>query len=348
MDIRAPMHCILPPVLLDQLAREANDVIRNAALDTLQFDQKFRIARAEMASRLGGRLVQPITFGRIGGTPQRTVYDQKHGTNQTPGTVVRAEGQPAAADAAINDAYDGLGWTYQFYWEMFQRDSIDGQGLPMQGLVHYGTNYDNAFWDNVGHMFFGDGDGQILTQTTKGIDVVGHELTHGVTQHQANLTYSGQSGALNESISDVFGIQIKQYALGKQDVNTSDWLIGAEVVGPALKPALRSMKAPGTVNKYDRQPADMDHYVAGGDVHVNSGIPNRAFYTVATQLGGHAWDAAGKIWYATLCDTALSSGATFQDFAKLTLAHAQRTYGAGSKEAKAVQAGWDAVKVPLA
>ena len=114
----------------------------------------------------------------------------------------------------------------------------------MLGLVHYGRNYDNAFWDNAGHMFFGDGDGQILTQTTAGIDVIGHELTHGVTQHEANLTYSGQSGALNESISDVFGIQVKQMAL-KQDVTQSDWLIGADIVGPELKPALRSMKAPG-------------------------------------------------------------------------------------------------------
>jgi Zn-dependent metalloprotease len=341
---RDSRHCILPPNVLDRLAREGDEATRNAALDTLQFDQKFRLARAEMASRIGGRQVQPVTFARLGGMPQRTIYDQQHGTNQTPGKAVRAEGQPAAADLAINQAYDGLGFTYNFYWTTFQRDSIDGQGLPMLGLVHFGTNYDNAFWDNVGHMFFGDGDGQILTQTTAGIDVVGHELTHGVTQHQANLTYSGQSGALNESISDVFGIQIKQFALN-QDVTTSDWLIGADIVGPPLKPALRSMKAPGKANPHDTQPADMDHYVQGGDVHINSGIPNYAFYVVATTLGGHAWDAAGKIWYATLCDTALSPGATFEDFARLTWVHAQRAYGAGSKETLAVKAGWDAVKV---
>lgn len=340
-----PLHCILPPHLLDRLARVGDAATRTAALDTMQLDQMFRVARAEMASRVGGRTAEPITFARIGGTPQRTIYDQQHSTSQSPGKVVRAEGQDPAADIVVNQAYDGLGYTYNFYWTNFQRDSIDSQGLPMLGMVHYGSNYDNAFWDNVRHMFFGDGDGQILTQTTAGIDVVGHELTHGVTQHQANLTYSGQSGALNESISDVFGIQVKQFAL-KQNVTTSDWLIGADIVGPALKPALRSMKAPGTANPHDTQPADMDHYVAGGDVHVNSGIPNRAFYVVATTLGGNAWDAAGKIWYATLCDAALSSGAAFQDFSKLTLVHAQRTYGAGSKEANAVQAGWDAVKVP--
>jgi Zn-dependent metalloprotease len=345
--VRQPLHCILPPDLLDRLVRAGDDATRNAALDTLRFDHMFRLARAETASRIGGPRAQPITFARIGGAPQRTIYDQQHSTNQTPGKVARAEGQAPVADAAINQAYDGLGYTYNFYWTTFQRDSIDGQGLPMLGLVHYGSNYDNAFWDNVRHMFFGDGDGQILTQTTAGIDVVGHELTHGVTQHQANLTYSGQSGALNESISDVFGIQVKQFAL-KQNVTQSDWLIGADIVGPALKPALRSMKAPGTANSHDKQPDSMDKYVPGGDVHINSGIPNKAFYVVATTLGGQAWDAAGKIWYATLCDAALSPGATFTDFAKLTVKHAQRSYGTTSKEAQAVKAGWDAVKVPSA
>jgi Zn-dependent metalloprotease len=142
----------------------------------------------------------------------------------------------------------------------------------------------------------------------------------------------------------VFGIQVKQLALN-QDVTQSDWLIGADIVGPALKPALRSMKAPGTANPHDTQPADMDGYVQGGDVHTNSGIPNHAFYVIATTLGGHAWDAAGKIWYATLTDAALAAGSTFQDFAKLTLIHAQRTYGATSAEAVAVKAGWDAAKV---
>jgi len=218
--------------------------------------------------------------------------------------------------------------------------------MPLLGLVHYGRNYDNAFFDGAGHMFFGDGDGRILTETTAGIDVIGHELTHGVTQNEANLVYSGQSGALNESISDVFGIQVKQMVL-KQDVTQSDWLIGADIVGPALKPALRSMKEPGKANPHDTQPADMDHYVPGGDVHTNSGIPNHAFYVVATTLTGHAWDAAGPIWYAALCDPALQPNASFQLFARLTLKHAQQRYGATSKEAQAVQAGWAAVKLKL-
>lgn len=252
----------------------------------------------------------------------------------------------SVGDTAVNQAYDGLGATYEYYWDLFQRDSIDGQGMPLLGLVHFGERYGNAFWDNAGHMFFGDGDGRILTQTTAGIDVIGHELTHGVTQHEANLVYSGQSGALNESLSDVFGIQVKQRVLD-QTVDASDWLIGADIVGTELKPALRSMKEPGSAHPHDDQPADMDGYVDGGDVHTNSGIPNRAFCVTATELGGHSWDAAGPIWYTTLSDPRLSSTASFSSFAKLTVLHAQQAHGQSSKEAQAVQTGWEAVNVPL-
>jgi Zn-dependent metalloprotease len=342
---RNALRCILPPGLLDRLARSDQEAVRRSALDALRLDARFRIARAESASRTGGRSTAPVTFARIGGKPNRTIYDQDHGTSQTLGRVVRAEGQPATEDEAATQAYDGLGFTYDYYWSVFQRDSIDGQGQKLDGCVHFGDAYPNAFWD--GHaMFFGDGDGQVLTQTTAGIDVIGHELTHGVTQFEANLVYSGQSGALNESVSDVFGIQVKQQALG-QDVTTSDWLIGADIVGPALRPALRSMKEPGKANPHDDQPADMDGYVDGGDVHTNSGIPNHAFYVLATTLGGNAWDAAGPIWYATLRDARLTPTATFQEFARLSVRNAMMVYGAQSKQADAVRQSWEAVKVPL-
>lgn len=346
MCAHSPLQCILPPGLLHKLARTGKAEVRASALATLALDHKFRLARAETAARRGGRMAQVVTFSRIGGQANRTIYEQRHSTVQTPGKVVRREGQRPVSDAAVNQAYDGLGATYNYYWANYQRDSIDGQGLALLGLVHYGTDYDNAFWDNAGHMFFGDGDGKLLTETTAGIDVIGHELTHGVTQHEANLVYSGQSGALNESISDVFGIQVKQMALG-QDVTKSDWLIGADIVGPELKPALRSMIKPGTANPQDDQPADMDGYVDGGDVHTNSGIPNRAFAETALALGGNSWDAAGPIWYATLTDPQLISHATFADFARLTVVQARRRYGTTSKEVDAVRGGWEAVKLRL-
>jgi Zn-dependent metalloprotease len=327
-----PLRCILPPNVLDRLARSDDPDVRASALDAIRVDARFRIARAESASRTGGRATAPVTFARIGGSPNRTIYDQNHGSSQTLGRVVRAEGQPETDDLAATEAYDGLGRTYEYFWTTFQRDSIDGQSRTLHGCVHQGENYPNAFWDGRA-MFFGDGDGQMLTRTTAGVDVIGHELTHGVTQFEANLVYSGQSGALNESISDVFGIQIKQRALG-QDVTTSDWLIGADIVGPALQPALRSMKDPGQANPHD-------------DVHTNSGIPNKAFYVLATTLGGNAWDTAGPIWYATLRDARLTPTATFQEFARLSVRNAMMIYGAQTTEADAVRGSWEAVKVPL-
>jgi len=344
------MHaCILPPDLILRLAQEASPERRLALLETLELDHSFRQTRAEVAGRRAG--LQPLPgIARPGGTPSRQIFDQQNSTAQTPGTLARGEGDPPAADDAINEAYDNFGYTYDLYWQVFQRNSIDNQGMTIQGLVHYGTSYDNAFWDGAGHMFFGDGDGQLLTQTTKGLDVIGHELTHGVTQHEANLTYSGQSGALNESISDVFGSLVKQYHLN-QAADQADWLIGADIVGPQLAPALRSMKAPGTANPHDNQPADMDHYVHtaqdNGGVHTNSGIPNRAFYVVATTIGGNAWQAPGVIWYDALTDPQLQPAATFSSFAGITLRHARIRFGAASAQASAVQAGWDAVKVPV-
>ncbi|WP_250290619.1 M4 family metallopeptidase [Frankia sp. CiP1_Cm_nod1] len=346
-----PLHCIVPPDLLARIVREGEtEEERAAALRTLQLDHSFRLARAETAARSGGREARPTTFGRQGGRPQRTIYDQHHQEIQTPGTPVRSEGQPATGDPAVDEAYDGFGATYDFYWRIFDRDSIDGQGQPLLGGVHYGENYANAIWD-AGRMFFGDGDGQQLTRTTAGLDVIAHELTHGVTQHEANLVYSGQSGALNESISDVMGSLVKQYRLS-QKASDADWLIGTDIVGPAFGPALRSLKAPGTANRHDDQPADMNHYVhtASGDggVHTNSGIPNRAFYIVADTLGGFAWEAPGAIWYATLRDPELAHPSPeFRTFARITLRQAQQIYGPTSDEAQAVRDGWDAVKVPL-
>jgi Zn-dependent metalloprotease len=267
------------------------------------------------------------------------------GTEVLPGTRVRAAGGPASGDPAVDEAARGITGALALFAEVYGRRSFDGRGAPVSLTVHYGRDYDNAFWDGT-QLVFGDGDGQVFGSFTKPIDVCGHEFTHAVTQYTANLTYSGQSGALNESVSDVFGSLVKQKALG-QDAASADWLIGADIVGPALKPALRSMKDPGHANPYDDQPADMDGYVVGGDVHTNSGIPNHAFYVVATTYGGNAWEAPGHIWYQTLLDPQLSPNSTFAKFARVTLSQAAALYGPTSREYDAVYAGWEAVKVPV-
>ena len=208
-------------------------------------------------------------------------------------------------------------------------------------------------------MVFGDGDNYFFNRFTVALDIIGHELTHGVTEYEAGLDYIGQSGALNESISDVFGSLIKQYSL-RQTAEQADWLIGqslftANVQGcQGQAPALRSMKAPGTafcdpILGQDPQPTHMRDFVYtaedNGGAHINSGIPNFAFYKVATKIGGFAWERAGRIWYETLRDSRLSAGANFQAFARLTLENAEALYGRESREARAVQEAWDEVGV---
>jgi Zn-dependent metalloprotease len=316
-------------------------------LNTLALDATHRVQRMTLQmSAVAPR--QVVT----GAAPQvhRTIYTA--GNRETkPGTLVRAEGQAPGSDPAVNEAYDGLGHTFDFYLEVYQRNSIDGHGLPLNAIVHYAQDYDNAFWDGQ-EMVFGDGDKTILNRFTISIDVIGHELTHGVTGSEVNLTYLGQSGALNESVSDVFGSLIKQYVL-KQTATEADWLIGEGLLTLSGQ-ALRSMKAPGTAydNKLlgkDPQPADMQHYVRtaqdNGGVHINSGIPNHAFYLAAVAMGGHAWEKAGQIWYDTIRDKSLRSSANFAAFAGRTVASAGQRYGMNSTERKAVADAWNKVGV---
>jgi Zn-dependent metalloprotease len=206
-------------------------------------------------------------------------------------------------------------------------------------------------------MVFGDGDGEIFTRFTISVDVIGHELTHGVTGSECNLAYHGQSGALNESISDVFGSLVKQ-KLRKQTADKADWLIGQGLFTAHVKgKALRSMKEPGTAYDdprlgKDPQPGHMRDYVHtyedDGGVHINSGIPNRAFYLAAAQIGGYAWEAAGAIWYETICDPTLRPNASFRTFASRTISHAATLFGANSPEQKAVRDAWVEVGIKLA
>jgi Zn-dependent metalloprotease len=344
---RQSIFCILPPHVLHEMARRGSAAQRNVALKTLALDSTHRTQR--MMFQMLAAAPLPAAAGAAPAV-HRTIYSSGN-QETTSGQLVRAEGQPAVADPAVNEAYDGLGHTFDFYLEMYQRNSIDDHGLPLNAFVHYGQDYDNAFWDGK-EMIFGDGDKTAFNRFTISVDVIGHELTHGVTGSEVNLRYLNQSGALNESVSDVFGSLIKQYVL-KQTASQADWLIGAGLLTFANQ-ALRSMKAPGTaydndVMGKDPQPADMRHYIHtaqdNGGVHLNSGIPNHAFYLAATAIGGNAWEKAGQIWYDTIRDKSLKPTANFQSFAQHTFKNAGHRYGTGSAEQKAVSDAWRQVGV---
>lgn len=343
------VNCITPPHLLKRMLESRDREIRSAALRTLLQTERLRGARVVRAS-FAGALSAP-TAGR------RTIFDCRHDDVLQTARIARTEEGAASKDASVNRAFDGFGKTRQFYQEIFQRNSVDGRGMRLDGYVHRGVKFNNAFWDGR-EMVFGDGDGKVFTDFTKSIDVVAHELTHGVTEFSAGLEYVAQSGALNESISDVFGSLVKQWTLD-QTADEADWLIGAEVFTPGIDAdALRSMKAPGTAYDNDLfgrdpQPADMSGYqdlpkTEDGDfggVHINSGIPNRAFYLVASAIGGHAWETPGHIWYESLL--ASSANTQFQDFAETTHGKAGQLYGADSDAQKAVRSAWAEVGVMI-
>ena len=291
------MKCLfIPGYLLDRLVEASDDYVADCGRRTAAIDERLREGRTRATA------------------PQATeaawrIHDADNGS-VLPGELVRTAGEPETGDVSVDEAATGLTESLALFTD-FGRSSYDDRGATVVATVHYERDYDNAFWDGA-QLVFGDGDGRIFGRFTKPIDVLGHELAHAVTQFTADLTYEGQSGALNESMSDVFGACIKQRHLG-QDAAGADWLIGEGIFLPGVNGrALRSMSAPGTayddplIGK-DPQVGSMADFVVtsedNGGVHLNSGIPNRAFVIAARAIGGESWSGAGRIWY-----TALTSG----------------------------------------
>jgi len=315
---------IIPAYLLSRLAESGRfPKAADAARQTLLAGRPLFRARIDLSINENGDLV-----AQLSDAPNRTISDAQN-TEKLPGLVVRTEDEPAVEDATANEAFDGLGATFELLLAAFERNSLDERGAPLHATVHYGVDYDNAFWDGE-RMVFGDGDGEVFRGFTRSLSVIGHELAHGVIQHTANLEYQGQPGALNESIADVFGALTEQYAAGHAATEAT-WLIGSDIFTEEVQgTALRSMLEPGTAYDDDElgkdpQPGHMRDFVQttedNGGVHINSGIPNRAFALTATTLGGNAWERAGQTWYRALTG-GLSSTATFTEFADATVAAA--------------------------
>ena len=342
---RRPLHCILPPYILERLAESPDARVRRRAIDAIAQSAALRATRSTLAA-MGAMAAIPSPRAR----KHRLVYDAKHGNFvDLPGTLVREEGDRASKDPAVDEAYNHSGYTYDFYRRVFDRNSLDDRGMSLVSSVHLGRRLNNAFWTGE-QMAYGDGDGSLFVRFTRSLDVVGHELTHGVITHTANLEYRDESGALNEHLADVFGSLVKQW---KRDETAAqaDWLIGPDIMGPdteaeALRtfrdePAFEDDPLLGT----DPQPKHMkDKYTGSSDnggVHINSGIPNHAFYLAARAIGGRAWEKAGRIWYDTML--ALTPTGGFADMAERSLQEAGARFGARSRERRAVRDAWKAV-----
>ncbi|WP_217178816.1 M4 family metallopeptidase [Streptomyces sp. AC495_CC817] len=349
MSSRTASHGVVPSYLLARLAESGRfPKAAAAARQTLTAGRPPFRARIDLSIDENGDLV-----AQLSDAPNRSISDAGN-TQRLPGALVRTEDDDPVEDAAVNEAFDGLGATFELLLTAFARNSLDDAGAPLEASVHYGVDYDNAFWDGE-RMVFGDGDGEVFAGFTGSITVIGHELAHGVVQHTANLEYQGQPGALNESIADVFGALTEQYLLG-QSVDQATWLIGAGIFTDAVEgTALRSMIAPGTAYDDDElgrdpQPDHMSGFVRttedNGGVHLNSGIPNRAFALFATELGGNAWERAGTVWYRALTG-GLSSTASFTQFAQATMAAATTLdeEAGGTVVADAARRAWSTVGV---
>ncbi len=340
-----PTFCtILPPHVMRRLAERGTRPVRTAAYDSVRLSERLRGARLATADFL-----RAVPKGNL----RRTIYDAGN-RERLPGPIVREEGGRKHRDAHVNEAFAGLGAVYDFYLEALGRNSLDGRGLGLDASVHFGRGYMNAFWD--GHqMVFGDGDGKVFGPFTRHVDVIGHELTHGVIGYEAAFDYEDQPGALHESFSDVFGALVLQRAR-RQTAKEASWRIGEGLLVKYPRQAVRSLKAPGKAYKnallgedpqvgHLREYSPDDYPDDNGGVHVFSGIPNHAFYVAAMELGGYAWEKAGRIWYLALTDL-LSRRAQFSDAALATIAAADRLFG--DQAARAVRKGWEAVGVSAA
>jgi thermolysin len=252
----------------------------------------------------------------------------------------------AAYDRAAVDAHVYAGATYDYYKEVFNRNSYDNKGAALKSTVHYGRNYNNAFW-NGQQMVYGDGDGTTFVSLSGGLDVVAHELTHAVTDFSSDLIYQNESGALNEAMSDIFGTLVEHH-----ENNNPDYEIGEDIYTPGTpNDALRSMSDP---TKYN----DPDHYSVrytgtgdNGGVHINSGIINKAAYLLA--VGGTHYgvtvpaignDKVGAIYYRANT-VYLTASSNFSQARAALVQAASDLYGATSAEVAAVKKSYDAIGV---
>ncbi len=345
-DHRCGCSCfIIPPKVLERFSRDKklSAEARKAFANAARFDKELRKVREAKAKlTLTAMELLPSLAVTPVAPPSITVYNCNNGVS-LPGTLVSNPG--SSSDATAKRAFVETRGVAKFYRTLFGRNSIDNAGMGLISSIHFSVKYNNAFW-NGSQMTYGDGDGNIFVDFTRADDVVGHELTHGVTQHSLALSYVNQAGGLNESISDVFGSMFRQWQ-ANQKVNKADWLIGKEIMGPGAIArgftCLRDMSNPAAAHCLAPQPTKFSQYHNGMDPHESSGIPNFAFYKAAMAIGGKSWLAAGKIWYQALTGFGPSPNMSMKAFANRTRSVAASLFPAKPAVKTAVSNAWTAV-----
>ncbi len=337
---------IVPNDVLDRLSRDKtlSKALRQASRDTARVSLQMRKVREQageltLATRSrGARRVE------LAAAPAVVVYDCRH-TQTLPGALI--PNPKTSRDATPKRAFVQTRKVADFYRKIFKRNSIDDAGMTMMSSVHYGVNFNNAMW-NGSQMVYGDGDSKIFVDFTKGDDVIGHELTHGVTQHSLQLGYSGDAGGLNESLSDCFGSMFRQWS-ADQTVDEADWLIGHDILGPQAKSkgltCLRNMANPADQSCLAPQPTQYSQITPGMDPHYSSGPPNLAFSTACKSAGGNSWESIGQVWYAVLTGSGSIPDMKMKDFANRTRQVAGRLFKGNATVIGAVDKGWKTIGI---
>lgn len=315
---------------------------RQAFAASAMIDAQFREIRTQATKLTYLAMTVMPAVGPVASAPAVEVYDCQNG-QVLPGTLVVSPGQ--SADMTARNVFTQTKLVSTFYQKVFGRNSIDDAGMTMLSSVHYGTHYNNAFWNGT-QMSYGDGDGQIFIDFSKGNDVICHELTHGVTQHSLQLRYANEPGGLNESISDCFGVMFRQWSLTETG-GQLDWLIGSDILGPGARSrgfaCLRDLSDPGAAHCLAPQPKHFGGYRPGMDPHESSGIPNFAFYHICQAVGGNSWDRVGQVWYKVLVGSGPKPSMRMKTFANRTRQVAGQLYSGDTAFIAAVDSGWKAV-----
>jgi Zn-dependent metalloprotease len=335
---------IVPKDVLERYSKDTSlsEADRKQFADAVNFESEWRKARAVNA-RLAVSAQNMLESAFQAVFPPPVLVNNCSNGTVLPGTPVANPGN--SADGTAKRAFDETKAVADFYNQIFGRNSLDNNGKTLLSSIHFGVNYNNAFW-NGNQMTYGDGDNNIFVDFTKSNDVIAHELTHGVTQFTAQFAYTNQAGGLNESMSDVFGSMFRQWR-ADQDVNQADWLIGKDIMGPGAIAqgftCLRDMANPAATHALAPQPTHFSQYQNGMDPHESSGIPNLAFYKAAKAYGGKSWEKVGKVWYKALAGYVASPNLRMLSFANRTRRQARLMFSGDVALYNAINNAWKAV-----
>ncbi|HXJ22864.1 MAG TPA: M4 family metallopeptidase [Polyangia bacterium] len=331
----------VPKSVLERLANDKTLAaeLRRAAFESSLLSDLLRQSRLQHGAFISASRPLSAQLEELAAQPESVVFDANH-THTLPGKTVPNPG--SSSDPSAKRAYTQAARVAEFYQTIFKRNSVDNAGATLVSSVHYARNYNNAMWNGT-QMVYGDGDGKIFIDFTGGNDVIGHELTHGVTQYTLQLGYEDDAGGLNESLSDCFGSMFRQWE-AKQTSQQADWLIGSDIIGPVAKErnvtCLRNMANPADPRTLSPQPAKYSQLSPGMDPHFTSGPPNLAFCTACKGVPGNSWDTVGQVWYHVMVTAGPKPQMTMADFAGRTRQAAVQLFEAKPEVAKSVDAGW--------